>query len=156
MPYSVLDKIILAQVTVVPDTNAYTANDVIGGMLNFDLSGSSTGAGVINSLKVCDNDNEGAAGALWLFRPTAAGAAPSSIADNAAFAPSITDLENLLAVITLGTFTTVNSLKVNIVEDINNLFKTNQNIIYGYFVPSGGPSYAGSKRLTFELSILTQ
>lgn len=144
------------QVTVVPDTNAYSANDVIGGLLTFSLTGSSTGSGVLNSLKVCDNDNEGAAGALWLFRPGSSNAAPTAALDNAAFAPTITDLENLIVVITLGTFTTVNSLKEQVVEDINKTFHVDNNIIYGYFVPSGTPTYAGTKRLTFELGILTQ
>lgn len=152
-----LDKIKDAFVNFTPDTSAYSIGDSIGaGPLVFDVSGFVTGGGILNCLRVTDDDNEGAAGALWLFKPTLAGAAPTSVSDNAAFAPTITDLNNVITILTLPTFVTVNSLKIAILEDINTTFTTVNGRIYGYYVPSGTPTYASSKKINIELGILGQ
>ena len=56
MPY-VFDKVIDAQVVAGIDTNAYTANDVVGGLLTFNVT-SPSNVGVINKLVIADDDNE--------------------------------------------------------------------------------------------------
>lgn len=147
-----LDKWIDSVASVTPDTSIYAAGDSIGGALTFSITGSSTGGGLINSLLVTDNDNEGAAGALWLFKQDLA----TPIADQAAFAPIFADLSNLVGIYTLPAFVTVNSLKVAILNDINDKFQTTTNQLIGYFVPSGTPTYAAAKTLRFQLGILTQ
>lgn len=146
-----LPKYISPAVTITPDTSIYTANDVIGGLLQFPITGSVTGGGLINKLIVCDNDNEGAAGALWLFS-----SAPVTIVDQAPFAPVIADLQAVSMIITLPSFTTVNSLKIAVLEDINTHFMTTNSILYGYFVCSGGPTYASAKLIYIKLGILTE
>ncbi len=154
---AIFDKILEIGVEIVPDTSAYGAGDAIGNhassdaVITFDLAGSATGAGLINSLKVVDNDNEGAAGVLHLYR-----SAPSALADNAAWAPTLADLEAKIISITLGSFTTSNSMKEQTIEDINKVFKTDGNKIYAHFVTSGTPTYASGKKIYFELGILTQ
>jgi len=147
-----LDKWIDAVASVTPDTSAYSIGESIGGALTFDVSASASGGGLINNLIVSDNDNEGAAGALWLFKADLA----TPIADQAAFAPVFADLANLIDIITLPTFTTINSLKVAVLTDINDKFQVTGGKIYGYFVPSGTPTYAAAKTLRFQLGILTQ
>lgn len=149
---SLFDKWIDAVASVTPDTSAYTAGDSIGGALTFDIGSSASGGGLINNLIVSDNDNEGAAGALWLFKADLA----TPIADQAAFAPIFADLANLIDIITLPSFTTINSLKVAVLTDINDKFQVTGGKIYGYFVCSGTPTYASSKTLRFQLGILTQ
>lgn len=161
------DRWIEPSVTITPDTSIYTANDVIGdhpnattGALTFSLEtnsatgviGSSSGGGLINKLIVYDNDNEGAAGALWLFKADLA----TPILDQATFAPVLADWDNWITTITLPAFTTYNSIKQALVTDINDQFRVSQNKIYGYFVCSGTPTYASSKSLVFKLGILTQ
>lgn len=153
----VLDKWIESVVNITPDTVQYSANDSIGaGPLVFDVSGSITNGLLLNTLVITDDDNEGAAGALWLFKPSSTGAAPTSIVDNAAFAPVAADLRNHLLTITLPSFTTVNSLKVATLEDINTRVYTTNGRIYGYLVPSGTPTYASSKTITITLGLLGQ
>jgi hypothetical protein len=152
----VLDKWIESVVTITPDTAAYSANDVIGASpLVFDVSGSVSNGGLINTLVVVDNEI-GAAGALWLFKPTSAGAAPTTIADNGAFAPVFADLQNLMVIITLPSFITVNSLKVALLEDVNTRFYTQNGKLYGYYVPSGAPDWAASKTVQISMGILGQ
>lgn len=139
--------------TVTPQSaGAYTANYVIGGAMQFDISGSASGGGIINKLLVWDNDNEGAAGALWLFKADLA----TPIADNNLFAPVFADWDNWITTLTLPAFTTYNSIKQAILPDINDEFKVDANIIYGYFVCSGTPTFAAAKSLRFKLGILTQ
>lgn len=153
---STLDKILEPVVTLTPSTSAYSAGDAVGNsaasaIMEFDVSGSATGSGLINSLKVLDDDNEGAAGTLHLFRSS-----PSAITDNAAWSPTFADLKEKVLSITLGTFNTYNSLKMQTIEDINKTFKVTGGKLYGVFVVSGTPTYASSKSLVFELGILTQ
>ena len=159
MAFPLFDKIIEATASFTPDTSAYSANDVVGshanattGAMTFDISGTSSGAGLINKLLVYDDDNEGAAGALWLFTQDLA----TPILDNAGFSLVLADWDNWITTLTLPSFTTYNSIKQAVLPDINDTFKVTKNLIYGYFVCSGTPTYAGSKTIKFRLGILTQ
>lgn len=154
---AIFDKWIDAAVTVTPDTNIYAAGDAVGqasasAALIFDLTGSRSGGGLINVLTVADNDNEGAAGELWLFKADLA----TPITDNAAFAVAFADFANLITILPLPTFRTISSMKVAVLEDINTKFQVTQNRIYGYFVASGTPTYAAARSLRFQLGLLTQ
>lgn len=143
-------KTVYSEVRITPSTTQYTANDNIGGLLTLPLRGVAYGTGRINSLLITDNDNEGAAGALWLFN-----ARPTALADNAAFLPTFDDLKKVVAVVTLPTFVTVNSLRVGVVEDIDTMFRTVRSPLYAYLVPSATPTYATSREIYIRLGIVT-
>lgn len=146
------DKWLYPEVTFTPDTAAYSANDVIGGALTFDLGGSASGGGFIKSLLVTDNEGIGAAGALWLFTQDLA----TPVADNAAFAVAFADLKNLITVLTVPSYVTISTFKVTVPVDINIQFVAPKNRIVGYFVPSGTPDWAASKSIYIRLGIQTQ
>lgn len=151
------DKWLDPEVTLTPDTAAYTAGDVISGAgratgLEFSLAGSSSGGGLINSLVVADSEGIGAAGELWLFKADLA----TPIADQAAFAVVFADFANLITILTLPSYKTISSMKVAVLEDINTKFQVTANRIYGYFVASGAPDWAASKSVYIRLGILTQ
>ena len=147
-----LDRLIFPSVTFTPSASAYTAGDSIGGAQTFDVSESATGGGIINSLLVADNEGIGAAGALWLFKQDLA----TPIADNAPFAVAFADFANLITVLTLPAYTTISSMKMALLNDINDVFVVRGGKIIGYFVPSGNPDWAASKSIYIQLGILTQ
>ncbi len=146
------DKWIDAEGTKTPDTAAYTAGDSIGGAWTFDLTGSASGGGLINTLLVADNEGIGAAGALWLFKADLV----TPVADQAAFAVAFADFANLITILTLPAYVSISSMKVALLEDINTKFQVQGNKIIGYFVPSGAPDWAASKSIYIRLGILTQ
>jgi hypothetical protein len=146
------DKWLFPTATIVPDTAAYTAGDSIGGALTFDVSGSASGGGLINTLLVADNEGIGAAGALWLFKQDLV----TPIADQAAFAVGYADFANLITILTLPSFVSISSMKVALLTDINDAFYVTTGKIIGYYVPSGTPDWAAAKSITVRLGILTQ
>src|SRR5574343_384011 len=90
---------------------AYSANDVVGGLLTFQLApeapaGVNPASGFVRVVTISDDDNEKAALELHLFRE-----APTVIADNAAFAPTFADLKKRVGsvVIAAGDYVTINS-----------------------------------------------
>lgn len=147
-----MDKWIYPSVTFTPDASAYTAGDSIGGALAFDVSRSASGGGIINTLLVADNEGIGAAGALWLFKQDLA----TPIADQAAFAVAFADFANLITVLTLPAYSSISSMKVAVLTDINDVFSVTGGRIFGYFVPSAAPDWATAKSVYIQLGILTQ
>lgn len=61
---------------------AYSAGDVVGGLITISLGGGYSGGGWINKLMLYDKDNEKAAYTLYFWSEI-----PTAIADDAAFAP---------------------------------------------------------------------
>jgi hypothetical protein len=76
----------IVQVTV--DTNAYTANDVMGGLITIPLSTAYSGGGWIHRIQLVDHDNEKAAVHLYFFDNK-----PTAIADDASFVGGLTEAE---------------------------------------------------------------
>lgn len=94
---------IKASVTRPSNANAYAAGDVIGtaasDVIAFpNLARSNGGAGMIINAVVVDSASQATKPSLelWLFT-----VAPAAVADNAAFAPTDAELENLVGVIDL-------------------------------------------------------
>jgi hypothetical protein len=152
-----MDKYITVEASADPkDAAAYTAGDVVGGMLTFGVAaaGAVINGGRIDSLVVTDDDNEKAELTLYLFDST-----PTTIADDAAFAPVAADLKNLISktVVAAADFTTVNALAYAIKTGINQVFNTDgKGNIYGYLVCTATPTYAADKTLHCQLRIETQ
>jgi hypothetical protein len=151
MPY-VFDKVIEAQVAPTVTAGAYTAEDVVGGLLTFNIT-SPSGCGVINKLVITDDADQKAAGSLYLFN-----AAPTAIADNAAGELAIADLKKIATVIAIAAddYKTVNNNAYAVITDINDVYKADgKGCLYGYFITSGTPTYAAITDLTLTLSVLT-
>ena len=133
-------------VSFAPDTDAYTANDVVGGLLVFEGIARS---GLVVSVVLSEDDNEGAAFELWVFDSE-----PSTIVDNAPFAPTIADLQKLVTkiVVAANDYTTVNSLKVAEVKLTTNLPFMNTKL-WGYLVAQAGETFAASKTVTIRMIV---
>jgi hypothetical protein len=157
------DSYIFPKATITPYSGgAYVANQLVGGVFNFDLraQGVKTEGGLILGVSVFDNDLEGAAGDLFLF-----GGAITAHADRVDFNANISfaDMQKRLGRITLGTFESYTNLKMYNTDYQATSFKPipiryydNNGIISGAFRCSGTPTYAASKSLIFMLHILTQ
>lgn len=133
------------------DTDAYTAGDVVGGLLTFAV-GTASGGGILNSIMLIDEDSEAEAYTLYLFD-----AKPSTIADDAAFAPTIEDLRKLVAVVSIVSYTTVNSKDYAYIPDINQVFgQLGDGNLYGYLVPDATPDHTNADALYMRMGILTE
>jgi hypothetical protein len=151
-----MDKYLISEATVDPkDAAAYTANDVIGGLISFSFAaGNAVNGGLLNSVYLVDDDNEGAALTLYLFSDK-----PTVIADDAAFAPTAADLKKMFAVVDVATgdYDTINSMKIAYKSGVNQTVKTDatQNM-YGYLVCGATPTYAANKTIFIRLSVLSE
>lgn len=144
-------KFIKPSVNPTLDTDAYTAGDVMGGLLQFDVSGFVINGGIINQAVLIDEDSIGLGLKLYLFE-----AQPTTIADDAAFAPTIDDVNKMVAVIAFPSFTTINSMDYSIIEDINNIFVTTGAVLYGYLVADGASNHTNADAITIRLYILSE
>lgn len=135
---------------------AYSAGDVVGGRLSFVLQAGS-GAFFVKSVRIVDDDNEKAASKLYLFN-----AAPTSIADNAAFAPSVDDLKMLVAIVTIASadFSTINSNAVALVDERSGIdggmFNVPGGTLYGYLVCDATPTYTATTDLSITINVLSE
>lgn len=143
------------EVALTVGTDAYTANDVMGGLLTFNVESPGNG-GFISRVKIVDDDDEKAAVKLYLFDEV-----PTTIADDAAFAPAIADLKSMIGVVAIAAadYTTVNgnayaikylgtdTIDFETVEDGKNL--------YGYLVCDATPTYTAATDLTVEIQCWT-
>lgn len=133
------------------DTDAYTTGDVVGGLLTFDLSGITVNGGLINQAHFVDEDATGVTWTLYLSDEL-----PTTIADDAAYAPTIADVNKYCAVVGFGSLSTVNSIEYQTVEDINNVFSTSTKELYGYLVCTGAPNPTNTDAITITLWILSE
>ncbi len=145
----IFNKTRMVDLTPAITAGAYTAGDVIGGMLTFDVH-SAGGGGTIRRVTLIDVDNEKAAGKLYLFN-----SAPTSTADNAAFAPSAADMRKLIDVVSISAadYASVNSKAAAIKRDLAIDYTAADGRIYAYFVCDGTPTYTTAGDLTFRLTV---
>lgn len=133
-------------------TSAYTAGDVVGGLITFNVA-NAAGSGIISSVRIVDDDNEKAELTLYLFRSS-----PTAIADADTFAPSVADLKAMIGKIVFyaADYTTLNNnatvIKRGTTDDINFEFTTTSGNIFGYLVCTGTPTYTAVTDLSIVLS----
>lgn len=151
MPFPHYGRYIKSAPTVTVTTAAYADNDVVGGLITFPLTGLTQNGGILNGVLLTDAANQSEPYRLFLFHEL-----PSTIANDAAFAPTIADLKKLCAVVTLAAadYVTTNSLQFVLKEDINNVFNSTDGNLYGYLVANGStPDYAATTDLSLTLFI---
>ena len=141
------------EVALTVGTDAYTGNDVVGGLLTFTFGPSSLG-GAIRSLLLTDAANQSEQYTVYVYNDT-----PSTIADDAAFAPTIADLKKLVTTITIATadYTSVNSLGYAIlgghedtVMDVD--FASKDGALYVYLVATDTPDYAAATDVVISMT----
>lgn len=133
------------RITVQPTitAGAYSAGDVVGGLLTFDMLGT---GGSIRSLIIADRDDEKAAGTLYLYRDY-----PTVIADNGAWSMADADAARYIGNIAVAATDYDDSGGQSQAElpRLDIPFDVRQ--IYGYFVCSGTPTYTATSDLSFIL-----
>jgi hypothetical protein len=150
---------VVCDVTPVISTTAYSTGDQIGGVQELKAAlGSESGAAIVDSIAIIDQDNQKSAIDIFFFSdlPT-----PNSV-DNGAVDFPQADLLNLLGVISVqGTDYAVAKAVTNAVATVRNLKlhvkNTTANIqkvsIWAVAVARGTPTYTSTDRLKFRYGL---
>lgn len=136
------------RVTPTITTDAYTQYDVVGGAMTLNVGG----GGTIRHIKIQDDDDQKEPYKLYFF------AADPDIANDAAFAPTDAELDDLLATVEItaddydewGGANTV-AFKYNANVDIPDGIST----VILYAVAQDTPDYGATNALTFEVTYWT-
>lgn len=145
-------KFVKKAVTPTITAGAYSANDVVGGLLTFDFDSDITvNGGIARHAVLTDKGTVAAALKLYLFDTV-----PATIADNGAFAPSDADILSCFAQVTLSTYASLTNNRICFSDAINRDFVTDNGKIYGYLVADATPTYASTSDLTLTLRILSE
>ncbi len=133
-------------------TAAYTAADVVGGLITFPVG---IKHGIIRSLLITDAAAQSEPFTLYLYN-----AEPSTIADDANFAPTIADLNKLITTVTIGTadWTETNSLDWCVFgghEDtaMEQYFEATDGNLYAYLVAGDTPDFAAADDVTVTITV---
>lgn len=125
----------------VVDTDAYTAGDVVGGLLVLPLPPTAGLGGRITDIYLTDAVNQSEPYTIYIYDDE-----PTDIADDAAWEASqaIADLDKLLKIQSLaaGDYTTINSLGFAHIPDLAIDFDTpDSRRLFVYLVPTATPAY---------------
>lgn len=129
---------------------AYADGDVVGGLLEFDISDMSAG-GICNQIRLVDEDSQAEPFTLYLFND-----APTVIADDAAFALTVADMRKLIKVVSIAAldYTTHSTFDYVHKELSQELIFNGNGSIWAYLVATGGtPDYANTDALWIGLDV---
>lgn len=133
-------------------TSAYTAGDVVGGLLEFDISDAS-GGGIVNKIRLVDEDSQAEPYTLYIFNE-----APTTIANDAAFAGSVTvaDLRKLIAVVSIvaGDYVTLNGFDYVHKALSQPLIFNGNGKLWAYLVAVDTPDYTNTDTLWIGLDVI--
>lgn len=130
---------------------AYTAGDAVGGLLTFaNAARISAGGGVTKNMVIVDDAGQDAELELWLFDRTF-----SAIADNAAWAPTEADLENLIAIISTsdGTWRAAGTPSAVDIE-VSKRYDLTGTSMFGQLVTRGTPTFAATDDISVKIALL--
>lgn len=133
-------------VTPTISTTAYSAGDVVGGLMTIPLASIYASGKILKAMVLDDGDIKTDL-TLYLYD-----AAPTTIANDAAFAPLHADNQKLIGTVAIAgaDYTTVNSnayvIKSTAIEYVGRAF-------YCYAVCTGTPTYAAANHLTFRFIV---
>lgn len=141
------------KVTPTITAGAYSANDVVGGLLEFPVDGTKD-SGLIVRVQIVDAGNVKAACKLYLFTEK-----PNVIVDNGAFAPNRAAQEAMLGPIPVAAadYVTINSIgrashPPTVSDNLAIPFKLGSaGILYGYLVCDATPTYIAINNLTIRI-----
>jgi len=134
------NELLIVDSTPTLDTNAYSANDVLGGLLTLAVC-KPGGAGILRHVDVVDDDNQKIAGKLHIFN-----AQPTALLDDAEFLPVVADLKKRIGQIQVNAadYVTWNSNAQAFVRDQNIDFVTADGSLYVYYSTDGTPTHAAT------------
>lgn len=144
----IVNKTLSQKITPTVTAGAYSAGDVVGGLLTFDSLTSAGGGVTVRAVRIVDDANQKAAMKLYLFDSN-----PGAIADNAAFTLTAANLETCTARIEIGAghYETVGSDAIALVQDVS-ISVAGGGAIYGYLVTNGStPTYGATDDLSITL-----
>ena len=130
---------------------AYSAGDVVGGLLVFANAVRTIAlGGMVCGMSIVDDAGQDAEMELWLFNAT-----PSEIADNAAFAPTSSDLHQLAGIISTedGSWCAAGTPSAVYVDKYVRIDLDSVNL-HGYLVTRGTPTFTGVNDVSVILQIL--
>lgn len=135
--------------SLVITAGAYAANDVIGGLIKFDAA-ASNGGFVIRNLKIVDANDTKAGLTIYFFRDE-----PSSIADNAAFAPNEDDVKKIMAELSVSAsnYKTLNGTAYALFQNQVLSLDCENQYVWVYIVTTGTPTYGATDDLTLQLEL---
>lgn len=134
---------------------AYSAGDVIGGLLTCTVGTTVTGNVLVRRVVIGDADNEKAAMDLWFFKSSPA----TSLADNAAFSTisdaDIRDACQAHVAIAASDYTTAgsNALGEKVIDNGGRTIEVTNGVFYVYAVVSGTPTYGATTDLRFTFEV---
>jgi hypothetical protein len=142
----------VVQKALTVDTSAYADGDVVGGLITFGTGEFPEGA-ILNGVTLVDDDNEKKLMNLFLFS-----AAPSSIADNAAFAPTVADLKKLFKRVTFAAadYTSYNSNAIIFSDDLNTVLPLNNGMLWAYLVAGAAVTFTAAADLHLNFLVLAE
>lgn len=133
---------------------AYTAGDVVGGLITFAIPGPAK-YGFIHELMLVDEDAQNEGYKLWLFD-----AAPTTFADDAAYLPVVADRRKEIGMIEIvaGDYVAENTTTKAVVvpSDIILFTADDAGNIYGYLEATATPDYANTDALYIRLAMGVQ
>ena len=141
------------EATVTPTAGAYTANDVVGGLITISLADERAviNGGILNQIIVTDSADQGADLTVVLFRE-----APVAIVDKDPYAPTLADSRKRFATFTVDTWTDRTSHQEAEILNINRAIRADGiNALYMYVVAVSTPTF-GTAPLYFTFDILTE
>ena len=144
------DGITIAQTPTIT-AGAYSAGDAVGGLLTFANAARTAGkGGVLKNVLCIDDAGQDAELELWMFSQTFA-----AMADNAAWAPSEADLENLVAIVSTvdGTWRAAGTPSAISIEAALRYDLTGTSL-FGQLVTRGAPTFAATDDITVVVGLL--
>jgi hypothetical protein len=125
---------------------AYTADDVVGGLIALDMH-SPQGGGVLKRLILVDEDSQAEAYTAYIFDR-----APSAIDDADTFEPTLADLQRLIAIVPIAAmdYETLNDGTADhdiVMVDLDIEFTAGDGRLYVYLVATDTPDYANADAL---------
>jgi hypothetical protein len=125
---------------------AYTAGDVVGGLIALDVH-SPQGGGVLKRLTLVDEDSLAEPYKAYIFD-----SAPSTIANDAAFAPTLADLQKLIGIVTIVAmdYVVLNDGAADhdiVMKELDIPFTAAHGKIYVYLVATDTPDYVNTDAL---------
>jgi len=130
----------------------YTAEDVIGGLIKLDFQ-TAGGWGALDDIVLVDDADSISNITIFVFNQ-----APSTIADNAAYAPTEADLKKMVAKVQISSFETAGSDRwgqaaPNITKKIISIPKGS---LWFYLVATAAPTFAATDDLYIRVSVLAE
>lgn len=138
-------------VTPTVTAGAYAANDVVGGVLEFELAARRNGlGGLVSGVTIIDDAGQDSEMELWLFN-----AEPDAIADNAAFAPTEDDLHDFAGSISTadGSWRSAGTPSTCYVDKYVRFNLTTGRSLWGFLVDRTGGTLIATDDITVKIQI---